>query len=310
MESTGGRTVPVIGFRIAAPRYNFAQGRGSQASSPNRFWHMAFSNRLRSIQSTKQTALCVGLDPVPSRLPGPLRDGRLRTEAVRSFCASIIEATAPYACAFKPNLAFFEALGPAGLTVLDHVLSVVPEDCLVVADAKRGDIGHSAQFYAQSLFDQLGADACTVSPYLGRDSIAPFLEYEDRCTFVLARTSNDGAADLQAACTCDGLPLYRHVARQAASWNAAADGTAGLVVGATAPDALATLRADAPALPFLVPGVGAQGGDPKAVVDTAQTDGGPVLVNSSRSILYASDGADYADAAAEAARSLRDALRA
>jgi len=268
----------------------------------------SFRARLRQIQSEKQTAVCVGLDPDPERLPGPLRDGRLLTDAVREFCATIVEATAPYACAFKPNFAFFEALGPAGLTVLDQVTAAIPDDCLLIGDAKRGDVGHSAQFYAQSIYDHLGFDACTVSPYLGRDSITPFLDYEDRCTFVLARTSNDGAADLQDACTCDGTPLYRHVARRVAEWSADADGTAGLVVGATAPDALAELRADAPSLPFLVPGVGAQGGDPAAVMDVAATDAGPVLVNSSRSILYADEGPDYADAAAEAARQLREAL--
>ncbi len=266
-------------------------------------------DRLHERQREKESVLCVGLDPDPERLPTPLRDGRLLTDAVREFCATIVEATAPYACAYKPNFAFFEALGPAGLTVLDQVTAAIPDECLLIGDAKRGDIGNSAQFYAQSIYDTLGFDACTVSPYLGRDSIAPFLDYEDRCTFVLARTSNDGAADLQEACTCDGTPLYRHVARQVAAWSAEAEGTAGLVVGATAPDALAELRDDCPTLPFLIPGVGAQGGEPSDVVEAAQTEDGPILVNSSRSILYASEGPDYADAAAEAARSLRDALR-
>ena len=268
----------------------------------------AFSTRLRQIQSQKNTAVCVGLDPVPSRFPARLRDGRLRTEAVRTFCAAIVEATAPYACAFKPNFAFFEALGPAGLTVLDQVLATIPDDCLVVGDAKRGDIGHSARFYAQSLYDTLGLDACTVSPYLGGDSVAPFLEHEATCTFVLARTSNDGATDLQEACTCDGTPLYRHVAQRVDAWADGTDGEAGLVVGATAPDALAELRAEAPSLPFLVPGVGSQGGAPSAVMDAAATEDGPVLVNSSRSILYASEGPDYSQAAADAAKELRDAL--
>jgi orotidine-5'-phosphate decarboxylase len=269
----------------------------------------SFSAQLQRIQSQKETAVCVGLDPVPSRLPAPLQDGRLRTDAVRAFCASIVEATAPYACAFKPNFAFFEALGPAGLTVLDQVLTTVPDECLLIGDAKRGDIGPSARFYAQALYDDFGLDACTVSPYLGGDSVAPFLEHEGTCTFVLARTSNDGAADLQEACTCDGTPLYRHVARTVGTWADGREGEVGLVVGATAPDALAELRADAPVLPFLVPGVGAQGGAPAAVMDAAATKDGPVLVNSSRSILYASDGPDYAEAAAEAAESLRDALR-
>ena len=270
----------------------------------------SFSARLRELQSRNDTAVCVGLDPVPSRLPAPLQDGRLATDAVRAFCAAIVEATAPYACAFKPNFAFFEALGPAGLTVLDQVLTTVPDDHLVVGDAKRGDIGHSARFYAQTLYDDFGVDACTVSPYLGRDSVAPFLEHEGTCTFVLTRTSNEGAADLQEACACDGTPLYRHVAQKAGEWARGGEGEMGLVVGATAPDALSELRADAPTLPFLVPGVGAQGGDPAAVVDAAATDEGPVLVNSSRSILYASDGADYAEAAATAAKDLRDALNA
>jgi len=265
-------------------------------------------DRLQDLQREKESALCVGLDPDPERLPTPLRDGRLLTDAVREFCATIVEATAPYAVAYKPNFAFFEALGPAGLTVLDQVTAAIPDDCLLLADAKRGDIGHSARFYARSIYENMGFDACTVSPYLGRDSIMPFLEHEDTCTFVLARTSNEGAADIQEACTCDGIPLYRHVARRVAAWSAEADGTAGLVAGATAPEALAELRADAPTLPFLVPGVGAQGGDPGAVMDAAATDEGPVLVNSSRSILYASEEADYADAAAEAARTLRNAL--
>ena len=269
----------------------------------------SFSSRLQYIQSQKDTALCVGLDPVPARLPAPLQDGRLRTDAVRAFCSSIVDATAPFACAFKPNFAFFEALGPAGLTVLDQVISTIPDNCLLVGDAKRGDIGHSARFYAASIFEDLELDACTVSPYLGGDSVAPFLEHEGTCTFVLARTSNDGAADLQEACSCNGVPLYRRVAQKATEWSADAEGEAGLVVGATAPEALAELRTDAPSLPFLIPGVGAQGGDPAAVMRTAATKDGPVLVNSSRSILYASDGPDYAEAAAAAAKSLRDALR-
>ncbi|MFO8098837.1 MAG: orotidine-5'-phosphate decarboxylase [Salinibacter sp.] len=271
---------------------------------------MSFSSRLRHLQSQKDTIVCVGLDPVPSRLPAPLVDGRLTTDAVRSFCVDLVEATAPYACAFKPNLAFFEALGPAGLTVLAQVRTAIPNDCLLIVDAKRGDVGHSSEAYAHALFGELGADACTVSPYLGRDSVKPFLDRTDRCAFVLARTSNDGAADFQEACTCDGVPLYRHVARTVSDWNDAADGTAGLVAGATAPEALAELRADAPTLPFLIPGVGAQGGDPSAVVAAAQTPDGPILVNSSRSIIYASEGDDYAEAAADAARKLRNVLRA
>lgn len=269
-----------------------------------------FSERLSRIQSQKETAVCVGLDPDPERLPHPLRDGRLLSDAVREFCATIMENTAPYACAFKFNFAFFEALGPAGLTVLSHVAGAAPDDVLLIADAKRGDIGNSARFYAKSVYNDLEFDACTVSPYLGRDSVMPFLEYGARCTFVLARTSNDGAADLQEACTCGNTPLYRRVAEKVSDWSGGATGTGGLVVGATAPDALDELRTTCPKLPFLIPGVGAQGGDPTSVMRAARTEEGPVLVNSSRSIIYADSGENYGSVAGRAARELRDQLRA
>jgi orotidine-5'-phosphate decarboxylase len=263
--------------------------------------------RLRRIQSQKNTAVCVGLDPDPERMPRHLQERR-PLDATLRFCRAIIDATADVACAFKMNFAFFEALGPTGWQILAETARLVPDDCLTIADAKRGDIGNSARFYAQSIFDDMEFDACTVAPYMGQDAAAPFLARPNRGTFVLARTSNYGAADLQEACTCGGDPLYVHTARKVASWAADAPGTGGLVVGATAPDALAELRDACPALPFLVPGVGAQGGDPSAVMDAAATDEGPVLINSSRSILYASAEQDYAEAAAEAARNLRDAL--
>jgi orotidine-5'-phosphate decarboxylase len=268
----------------------------------------SFCDRLAAIQSDKRSALCVGLDPDPGHLPAALPDQPLPA-AVRTFCLDIIDATAPLACAFKPNFAFFEILGPDGRRVLGDVIDAVPDDCLVVGDAKRGDIGNSARFYARAAFDDLGCDACTVAPYMGRDAVAPFLERPGTAAFVLARTSNPGAADLQEACACNGEPLYLHTARRVAEWSADAAGTGGLVVGATAPGALAELREACPRLPFLVPGVGAQGGTPSAVMDAAATAEAPVLVNSSRSILYASSGDDYAEAAADAARSLRNALR-
>ena len=264
-------------------------------------------SRLRRIQSKKNSAVCVGLDPDPDRMPAPLRD-RSPLDATLVFCRSIIDATAEAACAFKLNFAFFEVLGPTGIQMLGEIARIIPDDCLTIADAKRGDIGNSARFYARSIFDEMGFDSCTVAPYMGRDAVEPFLARANTGAFVLTRTSNDGAADLQEACTCDGTPLYRHVARRVQAWNADAPGDAGLVVGATAPAALQDLRSLCPSLPFLVPGVGAQGGDAAAVMDAAATDEGPVLVNSSRSILYASEGPNYADAAADAARALRDAL--
>jgi orotidine-5'-phosphate decarboxylase len=269
-----------------------------------------FDDRLGSIQRQKQSAVCVGLDPDPNRLPASVLESGPLPDAVRAFCHTIIDATAPVAAAFKVNLAFFEALGVRGPAVLHAVADYVPDDCLLIADGKRGDIGNSARFYAHALYDDLGADACTVAPYMGRDAVLPFLDREDAAAFVLARTSNPGAADLQEACTCDGTPLYLHVAQTVAAWSAEAVGRGGLVVGATAPDALADLRAACPSLPFLIPGVGAQGGDPQAVMDAAATPEGRVLVNSSRSILYASSGDDFADAAAEAAQDLRAALGA
>ena len=178
---------------------------------------------------------------------------------------------------------------------------------LVIADAKRGDIGNSARFYAEAVFDQLGCDACTVAPYMGRDAAEPFLAHEGKAAFVLARTSNPSAADFQEA-TCDGEPLALRVARHVAAWDRELPGTAGLVVGATRPDVLADVRRACPTLPFLIPGVGAQGGDPGAVLSAARTDDGLVLVNSSRQILYASSGEDFAEAAAREAEAMRDRM--
>jgi len=281
----------------------------------------SFADRLRHAQTSKDSALCVGLDPDPSRLPADVLEVDALGDAVVAFCRQIIDATAPYACAYKVNFAFFEALGVTGAAALARTVAQIPDDCVTIADAKRGDIGNSARFYARSIFDDLGFDACTVSPYMGRDSVTPFLDYADKGVFVLARTSNPGAADLQEACTCDGTPLYLHTADLVQRWTDASDGQGGLVVGATAPPALRELRERCPALPFLVPGVGAQGGSPEDVMAAAATDTGRVLVNSSRSILFAveddaapddfADAApdDFADAAADAARRLRDALR-
>lgn len=271
----------------------------------------AFVDRLLRVQQKRRSVLCVGLDPDPERFPRPLRDRGRLADAVIDFHAAIVEATAPAACAYKLNFAFFEALGADMHRVLETTIGLIPDDALVVADAKRGDIGNSARFYAESIFDLLGCDGCTVSPYMGQDSVAPFLAYDDRATFVLARTTNPGAAALQEATLDDGrgrTPLYLQVARAADRWGREAPGTAGLVAGATAPEAMRRLRKAAPTLPFLIPGIGAQGGEAEAVMRAAATPEGPVLVSSSRSIIYASDGDDYAEAAGEAARTLADRL--
>lgn len=268
----------------------------------------SFVQRLSAIQREKGTRVCVGLDPDLERLPPHLlKKSASHTQAVRTFNEAIIEATREQACAFKLNFAFYEALGPAGWDVLKHTITTIPNDVLIIADAKRGDIGNSARFYAQAVFEQLGCDACTVSPYMGEDAVQPFLAYEDRSTFVLARTTNAGARALQE-CRCDGEPIYVRVARLVASWNETSPGTAGLVAGATDVNSLRTLRTKAPRLPFLIPGVGAQGGNPEAVIEAAATEEGTVLVNSSRSIIYASTEDDFAEAAAREAERLRRAL--
>ena len=264
----------------------------------------SFTDRLRRAQAATRSRLCVGLDPDPSRLPRPLRD-RPTPEAVLAFNRAVIAATADLACAYKPNLAFYEALGAGGWRVLEQTVAAVPDERLVIADAKRGDIGNTARRYAEAFYDRVGADAVTVSPYMGSDAIVPFLETEGRCAFVLVATSNPSAPELQDA-VVGSETLYRRVARLAAAAAADRPGEAGFVVGATRPARLAELRAAYPEAPFLVPGVGAQGGEAAAVVEAAGA--GPLLVNSSRGILYASDGDDFAEAARHAAETLRDAL--
>jgi uridine monophosphate synthetase len=236
--------------------------------------------------------LCVGLDPHPEDLPAPT------AEAAREFCLQIIRASAPYAAAFKPNAAFFEAFGAPGWAALGEVIAAVQEqsDRLgslipVILDAKRGDIASTAAAYARSAFETLGAHAITLNPYLGRDSLDPFLSYPEKGVFLLCKTSNPGAADLQdlQVLPADGqpaVPLHVHIARLASQWNSA--GNIGLVAGATHPEALARLREAAPQLWFLVPGVGAQGGDLETVLRLGlRPDGKGLLINVSRAIARA-----------------------
>lgn len=265
---------------------------------------MTFSDKLRAAQAATRSRVCVGLDPDPARLPAPFRD-RTPAEAVLAFNRAVIAATADVACAYKPNLAFYEALGVEGWRVFEQTVAAIPEGRLVIADAKRGDIGNTARMYAHAFFDRLGCDAVTVSPYMGTDAVIPFLETEGRCAFVLVATSNESAPELQAL-VADGEPVYLHTARLAADAAAEFPGEVGFVVGATRPGLLAEVRAAYPDVPFLVPGVGAQGGDAAAVAEV--TGSGPLLVNSSRGILYASAGDDFADAARRAAEALRDVL--
>ncbi len=265
---------------------------------------ISFLDKLAASQSLSRSVLCVGIDPDPARMPTSMTASYPTAEAVKAFTTAIIDATAPYACAYKLNFAFFESLGPYGYDVLRQTLAQIPAHAVTIADAKRGDIGNTAIHYARAILDDLGFDACTVAPYMGSDAVAPFLGYPDKAAFVLARTSNPSAADFQET-QCGSERLYERVARYIARWDSQCRGTAGLVVGATAPGALSELRRVCPTQPFLIPGLGAQGGDPS---DVGAAAAGPIIVSSSRSILYAEGGADFAIGAAEAARRTRDRL--
>ncbi|MSQ41547.1 MAG: orotidine-5'-phosphate decarboxylase [Dehalococcoidia bacterium] len=263
----------------------------------------SFRERYAAAAAANRSLLCVGLDPDPVRLP----DG---VDAV-AFSRAMIEATADLVCCYKPNAAFFEADGAAGWSALRAVIEAVPAAVPVLLDAKRGDVGHSAAFYARAAFEQLGAHAVTLSPYLGLDALAPFLAYRDRHSFVLCRTSNPSAGELQNL-TADGRPLYEQVALLARRWNV--HGNVGLVAGATYPHELARVRALCPDQLLLVPGVGAQEGDLAAAVRASvDASGGGALINASRAVLYAVERGsmrERARAARRAASELRDAINA
>ncbi|MGY1521258.1 orotidine-5'-phosphate decarboxylase [Luteimonas sp. A482] len=267
---------------------------------------MTFTDKLCTRWHDADSLLCVGLDPDPARFPTGMVDG---PDRLFDFCREIVDATAQFACAFKPQIAYFAAHdgGEDALQrLLAHIRAAHP-DLPVVLDAKRGDIGSTAQQYAAEAFDRYGADAVTLNPYMGRDSADPFLQRSDRGCIFLCHTSNPGARDFQELLV-DGQPLYQHIARTiAGEWNG--NGNCALVVGATFPGELKRIRDIVGDMPLLIPGVGAQGGDIEAVVRNGTTaDGTGLMINSSRGILYASGGADYASAAADAARSLRDAI--
>lgn len=269
---------------------------------------MKFLEKLLAASKKNNSLLCVGLDPEPVRFPPQYLYEPAEQSVVR-FCHDIIRATAPYVCAYKPNLAFFEVLGARGMDVFQEVIAAIPGDIPVIVDAKRGDIGNSAANYACAIFDAYRCDAVTVNPYMGYDSVAPFLAYHDKGIFLLCRTSNPGARDFQSlnVQSEDGhvRPLYQEVAQQVQNWNTADN--CGLVVGATYPEELCTIRALCPTLPILIPGVGAQGGDLDASVAAGvDARGERAIIAVSRAILYAGDGEDYAISAGKEAASLRD----
>jgi orotidine-5'-phosphate decarboxylase len=258
---------------------------------------MKFIDKLLEANRKNNSWLCIGLDPDPELMPG--------VDVLR-FNKAIIEATSDLVCAYKPNLAFYEALGTEGLTILEKTIKHVPDDIPVIADAKRGDIGNTAMAYARALFSVLGFDAATVNPYLGHDSIEPFVDYRDKGVFILCRTSNTGATDFQDLRT-GGLPLYEAVAQKAQEWNIY--GNIGLVVGATYPEELKKVRSICPEMPLLIPGIGAQGGDlASAVSYGVDAHGEKAIMNVSRQVLYASKGNDFAQAARNVAERIRNQI--
>ena len=264
-----------------------------------------FAERMDAACAANQSLVCVGLDPDPALMP---------TEDVFEFNKAIVDATHDLVCVYKPNIAFYEALGLVGLRTLEqtiqHIRQVAP-GVILLCDAKRGDVGNTAAAYARAMFDVWGFDAVTVNPYLGGDAVQPFLEYRSRGVFILCRTSNPGAGDFQdALVACNGgvqRPLYQVVALQAREWNQ--HGNAGLVVGATYPQELEQVRSLCPEMPFLIPGIGSQEGDLEQSVRLgADAHGRRAVLNSSRGIIYASRGSDFAEAARQATRRLRDSI--
>jgi orotidine-5'-phosphate decarboxylase len=268
-----------------------------------------FVSLVAGARARNDSLLCVGLDPEPSKFPGSMAGDLSK---IFDFCAAIVDATKDLVIAFKPQIAYFAAhRAEAALErLIAHVREVAPQ-VPVILDAKRGDIGSTAEQYAREAFERYAADAVTLSPFMGFDSIAPYLAYPGKGAILLCRTSNPGGADLQGQRLASGEQLYEHIARLAnGAWNR--DGQLGLVVGATYPAELARVRALAPTLPLLIPGIGAQGGDAQATVGAgAGADGkAPIIVSSSRAILYAGHDADFAAAARRAAQATRAQLNA
>ena len=263
---------------------------------------MAFHDHLRRAWAESDSMLCVGLDPDPARFPDAVQG------SVFEFCRQIVDATADLVCAFKPQIAYFAATGAeADLERLCVYIRDCHPKALLVLDAKRGDIGSTAEQYAREAFDRYGAQVVTVNPYMGTDTVEPYLRHPDGGVFVLCRTSNPGSGDFQNL-LIDGEPLYLHVARRVATeWNEIGD--CGLVVGATYPAELAQVRAIVGNLPLLVPGIGAQGGDIAATLAAGRTaDGSGLMINSSRAVLYAGKGEDFAAAARKVALATREAI--
>lgn len=263
---------------------------------------MNFVGKLAGSVRKNNSRLCIGLDPDPGLMPEGI--------GILEFNKAIIDATCDLVCAYKPQFAFYEAMGQEGMEALRQTIKYIPGDIVIIGDAKRGDIGNTSKAYARAIFDDLGCDAATVNPYLGFDSIEPFIAYREKGVFILCRTSNPGAADFQSLrCETESgsRALFEVVAQKAAQWNKF--GNIGLVVGATSPEELNQIRQSYPEMPLLIPGIGAQGGDLALTVRYgADSKGERMIINSSRQIIYASRGQDFAAAARRAALALRDEI--
>ena len=260
---------------------------------------MNFLEKLLAAARTNESLLCIGLDPDPELMPGV---------SVIEFNKRIIDATSDLVCAYKPNLAFYEAMGIEGLRALEKTVACIPKTVPIIGDAKRGDIGNTARAYAKALFETFGFDAATVNPYLGYDSIQPFIEYKGKGVFILCRTSNVGSADFQALQLSEAsIPLFEIVAQRAKEWNIY--GNVGLVVGATYPEELMRVRHLCPDMPLLIPGIGAQKGDLASAVRYGVDERGErAIISSSRQIIYASKGEDFDAVAREEALKLREQI--
>lgn len=261
------------------------------------------SNELLEQIRKKRSYLCVGLDTDINKIPSHLRS---EPDPVFAFNKAIIDATAPFCVAYKPNIAFYEAMGPRGWESLEKTLSYIPQDIFTIADAKRGDIGNTSGLYARTFFEYLNFDAVTVAPYMGADSVTPFLAYEGKWVILLAHTSNEGSQDFQLLESGSGRKLYEEVLIRSQQWSG--PDRMMYVVGATQADKIASIRKLVPDHFFLVPGIGAQGGDLRAVSEKGMNAQCGLLVNSSRAIIYASSGTDFAVAAGNEAQKVQQEM--
>lgn len=266
---------------------------------------MNFIEKLSNIVHKNNSLLCVGLDVDKAKLPKFLFESK--DNPILFFNKSIINNTKDLVCAYKLNMAFYEVLGTDGVDLLQKTIRYIPEDVVVILDGKRNDIGNSARKYAQSLFENFKADAVTVNPFLGRDSVMPFLEYKDKCTFILCRTSNPSAVDFQDILVSK-TPFYQIITNKIKEWNVY--GNCGAVVGATYPNELKIIRNIlGENIPLLIPGIGKQGGDiEKSVKNGTNNKGKMAVINSSRGIIFAGNDKDFAEKSREATLSLRDKI--